>query len=178
MNLRKYCAVEAYMPFCSKEKEAGVWDFKGKVDNSRNSKHLGHKFLPGRPETMVHRGISNKQTCLGPPCLPHLVPMCWGEYAEVPFLKLALLSEFLRQIKGEGENLFLSLLGINCFQHKIICMPGWLAHSGEILFGPLQLIVLFFFNQVRYFFIPAIFLLQILVSLILILLDRFLLLFI
>lgn len=55
-----------YLSFWTKEREAGVWDLKGKLGNSqveKKSKHMMNKFLLGHPETKGHRE-SNKQPLL------------------------------------------------------------------------------------------------------------------
>lgn len=47
------------MPFWIKEREAGVWDFKGRMGNlqvDRKSKHVINNLLVGHPETMENRG--------------------------------------------------------------------------------------------------------------------------
>lgn len=47
------------MPFWTKEREAGVWDFKEEAGNlqvDRKSYHVINKFLGAHPETMGHRG--------------------------------------------------------------------------------------------------------------------------
>lgn len=51
-DLKTHWAVEVYMPFWTKEKGAGVWDFKKKAGRQ----HV-NKFLLGHPETMRNRRI-------------------------------------------------------------------------------------------------------------------------
>lgn len=57
-------AVKASLSFWTKEREAGVWDFKEKVGNSQvdeQEQTCGKQILLGHSETMGH-GESNKQT--------------------------------------------------------------------------------------------------------------------
>lgn len=51
-------AAESSTPFWTKEKEAGVWDFKGKGGNSKVGKEqtCGQQILAGPPRTMGHKG--------------------------------------------------------------------------------------------------------------------------
>ena len=52
------------MPFWAKEREAGVWvwEFRGKVGNSQieQKEQTFGKFLLGLPETMRHKGETNR----------------------------------------------------------------------------------------------------------------------
>lgn len=72
----RHWIIEAYMPFRTKEREAVVWDFKRKAGNSQvdeKEQTCNKQILVGSPEILGHGGASNQQTCLGAPCLLHLV---------------------------------------------------------------------------------------------------------
>lgn len=47
MRPKKHWAVEVYMPFWTKGKGTGVWNFRKKVDNSQvgETAHMINKFL-------------------------------------------------------------------------------------------------------------------------------------
>lgn len=60
-----------HMLFWTKERQAGVWDFRGKVGEKEQT--FG-KQIPARPsETMRHPGESKKQRLLGSSLVSHLV---------------------------------------------------------------------------------------------------------
>ena len=54
-------AIETYMLSRAKEKEAGIWDFKGRETIHRKMEKskccLVNKCLLGHPEAMEHRGF-------------------------------------------------------------------------------------------------------------------------
>lgn len=72
-------ATEACMPFWTKKRETGIWDFKGKAGDSQvegKEQTRGKQTLAGPLETVGHRGGSGKEIGWNTPCLPHFVQMC------------------------------------------------------------------------------------------------------
>ena len=63
-HLRTHRAVEAYMPFWTKETEMGIWDFteEGGSSHVDEKEQTCDKGLPGHPETVEHQGECNRQT--------------------------------------------------------------------------------------------------------------------
>lgn len=56
-DLRTHWEVEAYVPFWTKKREVGVWDFKGEAGNSQvdeKEQRCGKQILLGHPESMGH----------------------------------------------------------------------------------------------------------------------------
>lgn len=64
-------AIEIYMPYWIKEREPGVQDFKGKIDESqvmRKGKH-GEQILAESPINSVTQRETSEQACLDPCCV-------------------------------------------------------------------------------------------------------------
>lgn len=116
------------MPLWTKEMEAGVSDFKGKVSNSQVSKKV-NRLLHDHPETMRHRGEPNKQS------FAWVLPICYTELicAKVNILSFPTWSSFFymnsfRQVRGrlnkqtkQSKKLFLCCGALK----ETIFMPGW-----------------------------------------------------
>lgn len=53
------------MPFWTRERDAGIWDFKGKADDlPEQEQTCGKQIFLGHTETMDYKGKSNKQVLL------------------------------------------------------------------------------------------------------------------
>lgn len=84
------------MPFWTKERNAGVWDFKEKAGNSQvdeKEQTCGILIHAGQPRNNRTQREIEQTDILGSPHLSHLIGVCRGEYAEAAFLKQVLLSE-------------------------------------------------------------------------------------
>ena len=130
MRPKTYWAVEAYMPFWTKKREAGLWDFKGKDGNLQvddEEQECGNQILLG---PLRNNGESNRPCRFFPVCQTYFI-LCHGDSSPQVFL-----SVFLEAGKGSGvgvgmgQKLFLSLLFLKNNHLKIITISkqhvlGW-----------------------------------------------------
>ena len=65
------------MPFWPKEREPGVWDFKGKAGNlqvdEKKQTQRGKQILAGPPRNNGTQEVLTNRLCWISPCRPHLV---------------------------------------------------------------------------------------------------------
>lgn len=97
------------MPFWTEKREAGTWDFKGKLGNSQidtiehvvnnNKTKQNKKAHAGPPRNNWTQG--NIKLFLGP-SLFFITNMSHGEYAKIFVSKQIFLSKFFRQAKEEN----------------------------------------------------------------------------